>query len=176
MEKNLSDIVWVLLCSGMVLLMQAGFLCVESGLTRSKNSINVAIKNITDFGVATICFYLFGFGLMFGQSQWGMFGSDSFIPRLDDFWTPTFFVFQLAFCGTAATIVSGAVAERLSFRAYLFSSAMISAFIYPLIGHWSWSGLWGHTSEGWLAHRDLSILPGVPSCMAPAERLRWRPC
>ena len=150
MEKSLQDMLWVLLCTGLVLLMQAGFLCVESGLTRSKNSINVAMKNITDFGVATLCFWLLGFGFMFGKSWNQLIGLDGFGPALDVPWQGTFFAFQLVFCGTAATIVSGAVAERLSFSAYLLSSAMISLLVYPIVGHWVWGGALAPANSGWL--------------------------
>lgn len=92
-QKNLLDILWVLVCSGLVLMMQGGFLVLESGLTRAKNSINVAIKNIADFGVATLLFYLFGFGIMFGFSFHGLVGTDLFLPAFpkDNAWPPTFF-------------------------------------------------------------------------------------
>lgn len=151
-QKNLLDILWVLVCSGLVLMMQGGFLVLESGLTRAKNSINVAIKNIADFGVATLLFYLFGFGIMFGSSFYGLFGLDLFLPSFpkDNAWPPTFFLFQLMFCGTSSTIVSGAVAERLKFPSYLLATALISGIIYPIVGHWVWGGAFNETSSGWL--------------------------
>ncbi|MCB1172813.1 MAG: ammonium transporter [Leptospiraceae bacterium] len=154
MDKSLADIIWVLISAALVLFMQAGFLCVESGLTRAKNSINVAIKNITDFGVATLTFWALGFGLMFGSSVYGLVGSDHFLIDFEaqEPWTPAYFIFQLVFCGTAATIVSGAVAERLSFKAYLINTTIISGLIYPLIGHWIWGGgLETASGTGWLA-------------------------
>ncbi len=151
MEKSLTDIIWVLLCSGLVFTMQAGFLCLEAGLTRSKNSINVALKNVTDFGVSCLLFWAFGFGIMFGVSQSGWFGTSFYFPSLDkSSWTPVFFLFQLMFCGTAVTIVSGAVAERMKFLGYVITAAMISGLIYPVFGHWAWGGSWASDSMGWL--------------------------
>ncbi|WP_083244174.1 ammonium transporter [Leptospira tipperaryensis] len=152
-EKTLTDVLWILLCSGLVLLMQGGFLILESGLTRAKNSINVAIKNIADFGIATVLFWFIGFGLMFGQSWKGILGTSWFIPVFppDDIWSPAFFLFQLVFCGTAATIVSGAIAERLKFVSYIISTILISGFIYPIAGHWVWAGLYQSETHGWLS-------------------------
>ncbi|MBK1618278.1 ammonia permease [Lamprobacter modestohalophilus] len=146
------DILWVLLSSVLVLLMQGGFLCLESGLTRSKNAINVALKNASDFLIATLVWYLVGFGLMFGDSGHGWIGSDRFVPDLSasDPWDATFFIFQLMFCATAATIVSGAVAERMRFRGYHLVTLITVALIYPLFGHWAWGGALGGES-GWLA-------------------------
>ncbi|TGL93098.1 ammonium transporter [Leptospira barantonii] len=154
MPKTNFDILWIILSSGLVFFMQAGFLCLESGLTRTKNSINVAIKNITDFGIATLIFYSVGFGLMFGKSTNGFFGIDTFFPEFSnqDPNVAVFFLFQLMFCGTAATIVSGAVAERMKFGAYIVVTAVISAFIYPIFGHWVWGKdltQW-EVSTGWL--------------------------
>ncbi|VAW84061.1 Ammonium transporter [hydrothermal vent metagenome] len=146
------DQLWIILCIGLVFLMQPGFLALESGLTRAKNSINVAIKNLTDFSVSFIIFWCFGFTLMFGASHYGLFGGDSssfFIGISDD--QVTFFLFQAMFCGTAATIVSGAVAERMRFRGYIIVTIVISALIYPVFGHWAWNGLDVGLPQGWLA-------------------------
>ncbi|TGL62064.1 ammonium transporter [Leptospira sarikeiensis] len=156
MPKTNFDILWIILSSGLVFFMQAGFLCLESGLTRTKNSINVAIKNITDFGIATIVFYSLGFGLMFGTSFYGWIGSDHFFPEFSETnpEIPVFFLFQLMFCGTAATIVSGAVAERMKFGAYIIVTTIISSLIYPVFGHWVWGRElldWNHPT-GWLAN------------------------
>ncbi len=132
--------------------MQGGFLCLESGCTRTKNSINVAVKNLTDFGISVLCFWLLGFGLMFGLSQSGLFGESRFLFETDSAGSSevAFFIFQAMFCGTSVTIVSGAVAERMSFKAYLVVSLFVSAFIYPVFGHWVWGGALGG-QPGWLA-------------------------
>ena len=145
------DTLWVLAASALVFLMQAGFLCLETGLTRSKNSINVAVKNLADFGISVLVFWAVGFGIMFGASQGGWFGGSLFLPDLSA--TPaglaTFLLFQLMFCGTAVTIVSGAVAERIRFGGYLFLAVLV-ALAYPVFGHWAWGGVLGGAS-GWLA-------------------------
>lgn len=161
-EAKLTDQLWVLFASALVLFMQAGFLCVESGLTRAKNSINVAIKNATDFGVATIAFWCIGFGLMFGASYHGIWGASNFFTLFNGSqgWISTFFIFQLMFCGTASTIVSGAVAERMSFTAYIVSTAIISFFIYPIAGHWAWGGALPETGKGWLAAKGFVDFAG----------------
>ena len=162
MLKTNFDILWMIICSGLVFFMQAGFLCLESGLTRTKNSINVAIKNITDFGIATLVFYSIGFGLMYGSSNGGWIGKDNFLPTfsIEHPETPVFFLFQLMFCGTAATIVSGAVAERMKFGAYLIVTAVISSTIYPIFGHWAWGKNLGDWTSitGWLGKWVLLIL------------------
>jgi len=151
METVLTDVFWVLICAGLVFLMQAGFTCLESGLTRSKNSINVAIKNITDFGISTILFWAFGFALMFGATANGWIGSSQFFLSLDDgSRTSTFFLFEIMFCATTVTIVSGATAERLRFRSYIIISIILSGLIYPIFGHWAWSGVQTGTVSGWL--------------------------
>lgn len=151
MDKTLVDIFWVLICAVLVFLMQAGFTCLESGLTRSKNSINVAIKNITDFGISTILFWAFGFALMFGTSYSAWIGSTGFLLPLDEGeWPTTFFLFELMFCATAVTIVSGATAERMRFRSYIIISIILSGMIYPVFGHWVWNGLQNGISYGWL--------------------------
>lgn len=141
---------WLLVCAGLVFLMQPGFMCLESGLTRSKNSINVAVKNLADFGISLILFWGFGYGLMFGVSS-GWFGTSQFF--LDMGRQPeqvAFFVFQAMFCSTATTIVSGAVAERLRFGAYLAIATLVSGFIYPIFGNWTWNGLENGVAGGWL--------------------------
>ncbi len=142
--------------------MQAGFLCLESGLTRSKNSINVAMKNMTDLGVATILFWLLGYGLMFGATSGGWFGASSFAPDLgsDDMWHSTFFLFQVMFCSTAVTILSGAVAERMRFASYVLVAALVSVVIYPVFGHWAWNGLDVRQDAGWLAARGFVDFAG----------------
>ena len=140
------DRLWLLLCTGLVFLMQAGFMCLESGLTRAKNSINVAVKNIADFGISVALFWVFGYGIMFGISQAGWFGTSDFFPsdRAGQSFTTVFFLYQAMFCGTATTIISGAVAERLKFSAYIIIAILVSGIIYPLFGHWAWN------DDGWL--------------------------
>jgi ammonium transporter len=146
------DILWILVTAALVFIMQAGFMCLESGFTRAKNSINVAIKNMTDFLVATCLFWAFGFGLMFGMTWQGWIGADSFLLdfALVGEWQTAFFIFQTMFCATAATIVSGAVAERIRYDTYIVLTCIISALIYPVYGHWVWNGADGRSDGGWL--------------------------
>ena len=145
------DTLWLLCSACLVFTMQAGFLCLESGLVRSKNSINVAAKNITDFTISSAIFWLIGFGIMFGDSVSGFFGLSHFMfgdtPTAN---ATTFFIFQMMFCGTAATLVSGAVAERTSYIGYVIITVTITLCIYPIIGHWAWAGIFTGTPTGWL--------------------------
>lgn len=145
------DILWVLFAAVLVLIMQGGFLCLESGLTRTKNAINVAMKNIVDFIVTMLAFWAVGFGLMFGGEQAGLVGTTHFFTTLgsSDEWRNAFFLFQAMFCATAVTIVSGAIAERTRFRAYVMLALITTVVIYPVFGHWSWGSLFGGTA-GWL--------------------------
>lgn len=161
-EKSLEDIFWVLICAGLVFLMQAGFTCLESGLTRSKNSINVAIKNITDFGISTILYWSFGFALMYGSTCSGWIGTADFFLTADKGpWPTTFFLFQIMFCATAVTIVSGSTAERLRFRSYIIISILLSSLIYPIFGHWAWNGAQSGISSGWLATIGFTDFAGA---------------
>jgi len=152
LEQLTGDILWVLISVCLVFLMQAGFLCLETGLTRSKNNINVAIKNLADFGLSTVLFWLLGFGLMFGSSRNGWIGTSSFAFEFSEntAWLVSFFLFQVMFCGTTMTILSGAVAERLRFGAYLIIASVVSGITYPIFGHWVWNGLAEGVSLGWL--------------------------
>ncbi|SDN09465.1 ammonium transporter [Vreelandella arcis] len=151
-DTELLDTLWVLWAAALVFVMQAGFLCLEAGTTRSKNAINVAMKNIADFAIAVSAFWLVGFGLMFGLSENGWVGTSLFGWQLNtaSSWVVTVFIFQAMFCATAATIVAGAVAERMPFAAYLWTALWIALLIYPVFGHWAWGGLLGGSS-GWLA-------------------------
>ena len=133
------DTLWVINCAILVFIMQAGFMCMESGLSRHKNSINVALKNAADFGVSVVMFWLFGFGLMFGSSYKGIIGTDLFFFKTDISEYQTYFVFQAMFVATAATIISGAIAERMKFVGYLIITIIATSIIYPTIGHWAWS-------------------------------------
>ncbi len=152
----------MLTCTALILLMQAGFTCLETGLVRAKNSINVAIKNVVDFCIASIIFWTLGYGLMFGDSAMGWFGTSQFLFDGGDstkMWT--FFLFQLTFCGTATTIISGAVAERMRFSGYLLVSLLISSVIYPIMGHWVWRGNAESLTSGWLNHLGFLDFAGA---------------
>ena len=137
------DTLWVLLGAMLVFWMQPGFALVEAGLTRSKNTANILMKNFCDFMCGTVIFWIFGFSVMYGAdhgflgwSGFGFIGTDSNVPA------EATFIFQTVFCATAATIVSGAMAERTKFSMYFVYSILISAIIYPIEGHWSWGGGW----------------------------------
>ena len=147
------NIVWTCIAAFLVFFMQPGFAMVECGFTRAKNAVNILMKNLMDFSVGTIAFFLVGFGLMFGVSN-GIFGSSLFglsgvEPGAD--WSWTFLIFQTVFAATAATIVSGAMAERTKFVSYLFYSVFITLIIYPIFGKWAWGSLLlGDAGAGWL--------------------------
>jgi len=151
--------VWVLIAAFLVFFMQAGFAMVESGFTRAKNAGNIIMKNVMDLAVGSVVYWLFGFALMFGVSYVGLFGSTGFAVSdafehlgLDiPIWA--FLIFQTVFAATAATIVSGAMAERTKFVSYLIYSLVITAFIYPIVGHWIWGG-------GWLFERGMVDFAG----------------
>jgi Amt family ammonium transporter len=137
---------WVLIAAMLVFLMQAGFGMVEAGFIRSKNSANVLMKNVLDFCFASLGFFVFGYAIMYGGDGaligfkgWLLKGVDSPVDGLP---LEAFWLFQAVFAGTVATIVSGAVAERMRFVSYLIYSFLISAFIYPVVGHWVWGGGW----------------------------------
>lgn len=139
------DTVWVLIASALVFFMQAGFAFAEAGFTRSKNTVNILTKNLIDFAVGSLVFWAVGFTLMFGLDKWGIVG----VPVLFSTgqWNglippEAFLIFQTVFAATAATIVSGAMAERTEFRAYFFYSIFVTAIIYPISGHWVWGGGW----------------------------------
>jgi len=142
------DVIWIILCAILVSTMQAGFCALESGLVRAKNSINVAIKNLVDFCIASVIFWLVGYGVMYGASLGGVIGFQSFQGLGDGALQQAFFLFQLVFCGTATTIVSGAVAERMRFTGYFVSTVVLAGFIYPITGHWAWGGT--DNALGWL--------------------------
>ncbi|MBN2581968.1 MAG: ammonium transporter [Planctomycetes bacterium] len=153
---NALDTVWVLVAAFLVFFMQAGFAMVETGFTRAKNACNIMMKNLMDFSVGSLAYWVIGFGLMFGASTMGLFGKGLFFTSPDDpsplenLPTMAFWIFQAVFAATAATIVSGAMAERTKFVGYLIYSALITAFVYPFVGHWIWGGGW-LSGDGWLA-------------------------
>ncbi len=139
------DVMWTLLGAALVFFMQAGFALCEAGMTRAKNTGNIIMKNLMDFCIGTPAYWLVGFGIMFGGTGAFIGGFDPFIRGTYDFGTlPTmcYVIFQTVFCATAATIVSGSMAERTNFKAYCAYSAMISLLVYPVSGHWVWGGGW----------------------------------
>lgn len=142
---NSADVTWTLVAAFLVFFMQAGFALCEAGLTRAKNTGNILMKNMMDFCIGTPCFWLVGFGIMFAGSGPLIGGFDPFIRGDYDFGTLpvwVYAVFQTVFCATAATIVSGSMAERTKFSAYCLYSAAISLIVYPISGHWIWGGGW----------------------------------
>lgn len=137
------DTLWVLLGAMLVFWMQPGFALVEAGLTQKKNAANILMKNFVDFMCGSVLYWILGFSIMYGAGNmlfgwegFGFIGSDSNVPA------ECTFIFQTVFCATTATIVSGAMAERTKFSMYILVSVLISAFVYPLEGHWSWGGGW----------------------------------
>ena len=155
------DTVWVLLAAILIFMMQLGFATVEAGFTRAKNSANILMKNLLDFSFGSILFWILGYWIMFGKD-----GAPDNIPQL------AYLVFQTMFCATAATIVSGAMAERTKFHSYLVYCVVISALVYPISGHWAWGGGWlsvlgfhdfagsavVHSLGGWLAFAGAALV------------------
>lgn len=144
------NIAWVLIAGVLVFFMQAGFAMVETGFTRAKNAGNILMKNLMDFAIGTLIFYFIGFAIMFGADASGLIGTTGFfnptamegVGAFESLDPATFIIFQTVFAATAATIVSGAMAERTKFVSYLLYSAVISLIIYPVVGHWIWGGGW----------------------------------
>ncbi len=157
------NILWTVIAAILVFWMQAGFALVEAGFTRAKNLVNIMMKNLFDFCAGSIVFWLVGFGIMFGTktATGGFFGMDQFASAPEnDTWFYAFLLFQTVFAATAATIVSGAMAERTKFVSYLIYSVVISAVIYPIFGGWAWGGLWGADSAGWLGKMGFGDFAG----------------
>ncbi len=151
---NAINIMWVLVAGFLVFFMQAGFAMVEGGMCRAKNVGNLMLKNLMDFATGSLLFFAVGYAIMFGSDRFGLVGTDNFFLGGFSFTEESsfnwaFFMYQLMFAATAATIVSGAVAERLKVSSYLIYTVVISALIYPIVGHWIWGG-------GWLA--DLGLI------------------
>ncbi len=151
MNYDVTTIIWVLIATALIYFMQAGFALCESGLTRAKNTGNILMKNMMDFCIGTPCYWLVGFGVMFGSTAplfgridpmiRGIYGAENtIVPQSMPLWC--FVIFQTVFCATAATIVSGSMAERTNFKAYCIYSAAISLLVYPIGGHWAWGGGW----------------------------------
>jgi Amt family ammonium transporter len=149
------DFVWVLICGFLVMFMQAGFAMLEAGFSRAKNVANVMMKNLMDFSVGSLAFFAVGFALMMGTDWHGIIGTDGWFLAGDAYDVNTIMTwfFMLVFCATAATIVSGAIAERPKFSVYLIYSVVVSAIIYPIYGHWLWGG-------GWLNSADFMVKLG----------------
>ena len=189
-SKYMGDTLWVLVAAFLVFFMQAGFAMVESGFTRAKNAVNILMKNLMDFSMGSIAYWAIGFAIMFGAGNAFMGTSGWFVPSesltegaaastsvfssLEWSSVPTYaaWLFQLVFAATAATIVSGAMAERTQFKSYLIYSIFITGIIYPVVGHWIWGGGWladvgmsdfagstvVHSTGGWLALTGAIVL------------------
>ena len=151
--------VWTLVAAFLVFFMQPGFALVEVGFTRAKNASNILMKNLMDFSIGSIAFWAVGFGIMFGADKAGVFGSSGIFLSAaspatgSGLWQFAYWMFQVVFAATAATIVSGAMAERTRFPAYLIYSFFICALIYPVAGHWIWGG-------GWLGNKGMIDFAG----------------
>jgi Amt family ammonium transporter len=152
------DYVWILMCAFLVFLMQAGFAMLEAGFCRAKNATNLMTKNLMDFSMGSLAYMAVGFALMFGVDKWGLFGSTGWFLTGEEYDVGRYllYMFQVVFAATAATIVSGAVAERLKFKAYLIYSVLICATIYPIYGHWVWGGGWLSKLRFGLGHLDFA--------------------
>lgn len=145
---------WVVIAGAMVFLMQAGFALLESGMSRTKNAVNVMMKNYMDLCVGTLLFWLVGYGLMFGSNPTGFVGTSLFALAKASDWTFNLLFFQIMFAATAATIVSGAMAERTNYVAYLFAACGVTAIIYPVYGSWAWN------AQGWLSQMGFIDFAG----------------
>ncbi|MDY0169649.1 MAG: ammonium transporter [Thermoguttaceae bacterium] len=153
-----ADTLWACIAAFLVFFMQAGFAMVETGFTRAKNACNIIMKNLMDFSIGSLTFWMVGFGLMFGTSYHGFFGTSDFLfDAGENNFNWAFLIFQTVFCATAATIVSGAMAERTRFSSYLVYTVAITTFVYPVFGSWAWGGLFN--GSGWLEdiHERLGL-------------------
>ena len=144
-----TDTVWIVVAGALVFFMQAGFALLESGMSRSKNAVNVVMKNYMDVCIGSIVFWFVGYGLMFGDNPSGWFGITHFIPQQLADMEYTFLFFQTMFAATAVTIASGAMAERTRYHGYLIGALIISGIIYPVYGSWVWGSY--YDGQGWLA-------------------------
>ncbi|MEX1018164.1 MAG: ammonium transporter [Litorilinea sp.] len=148
--------IWLAVCGALVFFMQAGFALLEAGFSRAKNTVNVITKNVMDFAIGGVAYFFFGYAIMYGTSIGGFIGSDGFL-LLGDYYDVVHardWFFQVVFAATAATIVSGAMAERTRITAYMAYSFLVSAIIYPISGHWVWSG------DGWLGNMGYHDFAG----------------
>ena len=168
-----TDVTWTLVAAILVFFMQAGFALCEAGLTRAKNTGNILMKNMMDFCIGVPCFWLIGFGIMFAGDGLFLGGFDPLIRGDYDFGTlPTwcYAIFQTVFCATAATIVSGSMAERTNFKAYCIYSAAISLIVYPISGHWIWGGGWlsGLGFHDFAGSTCVHMVGGLIACLGAA--------
>ncbi len=149
---------WTLIAAFLVFLMQGGFAMLEGGLVRAKNVSNIMMKNLSDFAIGSLGFWAIGFPLMFGTSVAGIFGASKWLLTGEAYDVSTYllWIFQMVFAGTAATIASGAMAERTKFRTYYIISFIITSLIYPVYGHWVWGGGWLSTLPFGLGHVDFA--------------------
>ena len=152
--SNAFDMIWLVLAAALVFFMQAGFAMVETGLTRAKNAGNILMKNLMDFSAGTLMYWAVGWALMYGVSKSGLIGGNQFFLSGAEAATFRDWMFQAVFAATAATIVSGAMAERTKFSGYIVYSVFITALVYPVSGHWIWNG------DGWLALRGFHDFAG----------------
>ena len=170
MLYNANDVTWTLVAAFLVFFMQAGFALCEAGLTRAKNTGNILMKNMMDFCIGTPCYWVVGFGIMFAGAGPLIGGFDPLIRGSYDFGTLpvwVYVVFQTVFCATAATIVSGSMAERTKFSAYCLYSAAISLIVYPISGHWIWGGGWlaGLGFHDFAGSTAVHFVGGVTACL-----------
>ena len=173
------DTVWVLLAAFLVFFMQAGFGMVEAGFIRAKNTCNILTKNFLDFCMASLGFFVVGYALMFGEGN-GLFGTTGWcLLGLDETSSGlplyAFWLFQAAFCGAAATIVAGGMAERMKFPAYLIYSFIISALIYPIVGHWIWGGGWLAKNLQFADFAGSTVVHTVGGCAALVGTIILKP-
>lgn len=143
MDAIAVDTMWVMIATFLVFFMHAGFAMLETGFSRSKNAVNILMKNMLTMAVSVIAFFFIGYAFMFGDTAGGFLGTSGFaLSGVDDI---GFFAFQAMFAATCATIISGAVAERMKLGSYIALALMMVVIIYPMVGHWIWS------DNGWLA-------------------------
>ena len=159
MELVYLNTVWIVIAAAMVLFMEGGFSLLEAGFVRTKNAVNVTMKIFVDLTVGAIAFWMVGFGVMYGKDAFGfigtsLFGNPEHIQLSIELPSAAFVLFQMGFALACISIISGAVAERMSFKAYIVTAAFISVIIYPLSGHWIWS------SDGWLASLGMKDFAG----------------
>ncbi|MFJ5622891.1 ammonium transporter [Peribacillus loiseleuriae] len=159
MELMYLNTVWIVLAASMVLFMEGGFSLLESGFVRTKNAVNVTMKIFVDLTIGALAFWIVGFGIMFGKDAYGiigttLFGSPERIALSIELPSAAFALFQMGFAVACVSIISGAVAERMNFKAYILTVALICTIIYPLSGHWIWN------SDGWLAELGMKDFAG----------------